>query len=81
MKSSTSAKGVKKAASKKGSAKKTSKPSKMSIAVFLMEDLFVKQGLERKDILPVLMKKARLSKPAAATYYQTIKNRIRDDEA
>jgi hypothetical protein len=53
----------------------------MDQAVKIMERMFFQQGKERKEILPVLMKKCDLSKAGASTYYQTIKNRILEDES
>jgi len=66
---------------KKATRKKKPAQTKMDQAVKIMERMFFQQGKERKDILPVLMKKCDLSKAGASTYYQTIKNRILEDES
>jgi hypothetical protein len=71
---------AKRKTSKKAAAKKPDR-SKMDQAVLIMEKMFFKQGKERKEILPVLMKECGLSKAGASTYYQSIKNRILEDES
>lgn len=75
----TRKKAAAKKAAKRSSKKRTS--TKMEKAVYIMERMFFKQQKERKEILPVLIKECGLSRAGASTYYQTLKNRILEDES
>jgi hypothetical protein len=72
---------AKKTVSRKTKTRKKADQTKMDKAVKVMEKMLFRQGKERKEIIPVLMKECGLSRAGASTYYQTIKSRILEDES
>ena len=76
----------KKGGSKKKATKKTTKKvgkSKMDQATLLVNKHFQKYcdgEISRKDIIDKLVNQVGLTKAGASTYFQTIKNKILDDE-
>ena len=60
---------AKKKVSRKANPRKKADQTKMDQAVNIMEKMFFRQGKERKEIIPVLMKECKLSKAGTTARY------------